>query len=141
MTAEAPPRTGGFARAARSLQDADLSRRVGRVSDLIGLIIEATGVQVEIGEVCMVGEGREPAARGSVPTEVVGFRGGRTLLMPLGELHGIGPGTRVFPTGRPFRVAVGEPLLGRVIDGLGNPLDGFRSSFGGVVAGHDRRPA
>ena len=58
-----------------------------------------------------------------VATEVVGFRGGRTLLMPLGELHGIGPGTLVNPTGEPFRVAVGEDLLGRVIDGLGAPLD------------------
>jgi flagellum-specific ATP synthase len=110
------------ARATRALVESDLSRRVGRVSDLIGLIIEATGVQVEIGEVCMVGDGRD---RPSVACEVVGFRGGRTLLMPLGELHGIGPGTSVFPTGSPFRVAVGEPLLGRVIDGLGNPLDGF----------------
>jgi flagellum-specific ATP synthase len=45
--------------------------------------------------------------------------------MPLGDLHGIGPGTIVNPTGKPFRVAVGEPLLGRVIDGLGNPLDGM----------------
>ena len=114
-----------LARAARALQGADLSRRIGRVSDLIGLIIEATGVQVEIGEVCMVGDGRDRGGRDSVPCEVVGFRGGRTLLMPLGELHGIGPGTSVHPTGRPFRVAVGEPLLGRVIDGLGNPLDGF----------------
>jgi flagellum-specific ATP synthase len=114
-----------FARAARALHGADLSRRVGKVSDLIGLIIEATGVQVEIGEVCMVGESRERAGRDPVPTEVVGFRGGRTLLMPLGELHGIGPGTSVYPTGSPFRVAVGQPLLGRVIDGLGNPLDGF----------------
>ena len=70
----------------------------------------------------MVGEGRD---RPPVATEVVGFRGGRTLLMPLGELHGIGPGTIVNPTGEPFRVAVGEPLLGRVIDGLGNPLDGM----------------
>ena len=52
----------GMTRAARALSDADLSRRVGRVSDLIGLIIEATGVQVEIGEVCMVGEGRDAAA-------------------------------------------------------------------------------
>src|SRR5947209_3918933 len=124
MTTEAPasaPRTG-LVRAIRAVQDADLSRRVGRVSDLIGLIIEATGVQVEIGEVCMVGDGRD---RPSVACEVVGFRGGRTLLMPLGGLHGIGPGTSVFPTGSPFRVAVGEPLLGRVIDGLGNPLDGF----------------
>src|SRR5579859_7163412 len=111
-----------FGRAARALHGADLARRVGRVSDLIGLIIEATGVQVEIGEVCLVGDGR---GRPAVACEVVGFRGGRTLLMPLGELHGIGPGTSVHPTGSPFRVAVGEPLLGRVIDGLGNPLDGF----------------
>jgi flagellum-specific ATP synthase len=119
-----------FARAAGALNGADLSRRVGRVSDLIGLIIEATGVQVEIGEVCMVGDGRDPSGRDAVPTEVVGFRGGRTLLMPLGELHGIGPGTSVHPTGGPFRVAVGEPLLGRVIDGLGNPLDGFDEPSG-----------
>src|SRR5579862_2301038 len=111
-----------FARAANALQGADLSRRVGRVSDLIGLIIEATGVQVEIGEICLVGDGRE---RAPVACEVVGFRAGRTLLMPLGELHGIGPGTLVHPTGRPFRVAVGAPLLGRVLDGLGAPLDGL----------------
>ena len=117
-----PEPADGLARATTALQGADLSRRVGRVSDLIGLIIEATGVQVEIGEVCMVGDGRD---RPPVATEVVGFRGGRTLLMPLGELHGIGPGTSVHPTGSPFRVAVGEPLLGRVIDGLGNPLDSF----------------
>ena len=53
----------------------------------------------------MVGDGRrEPP----VPTEVVGFRSGRTLLMPLGELGGIGPGTPVVPTGSPFRVEVGE---------------------------------
>src|SRR5438270_7364338 len=45
--------------------------------------------------------------------------------MPFGDLHGIGPGTIVHPTGGPFRVGVGEPLLGRVIDGLGNPLDGL----------------
>ncbi len=100
------------------LAHADLSLRRGRVADLIGLIIEATGLQVEIGELCMVGDGRERAA---VACEVVGFRAGRTLLMPLGELHGIGPGTTVHPTGSPFRVGVGEPLLGRVVDGLGAP--------------------
>ncbi len=54
---------------------------------------------------------------------MVGFRDGRTLLMPLGELNGIGPGTRVLATGAPFRVAVGPGLLGRVVDGLGVPLD------------------
>ncbi len=60
-----------------------------------------------------------------MPAEVVGFREGRTLLMPLGELQGIGPGTKVLPTGAPFRVPVGPQLLGRVIDGLGAPLDGL----------------
>ena len=112
----------GLSRATRVLLEADLAPRRGRVSDLIGLIIEATGLEVEIGEVCMVGDGRD---RPEVATEVVGFRSGRTLLMPLGELHGIGPGTSVQPTGSPFRVAVGDTLLGRVIGGLGTPLDGL----------------
>src|SRR5579872_1998083 len=117
----AEPSTGAVLRARRVLSQSDLSRRRGRVADLIGLIIEATGVQVEIGEICLVGDGRD---RDPVACEVVGFRAGRTLLMPLGELHGIGPGTAVHSTGRPFRVVVGQPLLGRVVDGLGAPLDG-----------------
>jgi flagellum-specific ATP synthase len=109
-------------RVARVMQDEDLARRRGRVRDLIGLIIEATGLQVEMGEICLVGDGRD---RPRVPTEVVGFRGGRTLLMPLGELSGIGPGTSVHSTGSPFKVSMGDGLLGRVIDGLGKPLDEF----------------
>ena len=111
-----------LARAAAALAGADLARCHGRVSNLIGLIIEATGLQAEVGEVCLVGADRH---REAVPAEVVGFREGRTLLMPLGELQGIGPGTKVLPTGAPFRVPVGSHLLGRVIDGLGAPLDGL----------------
>jgi flagellum-specific ATP synthase len=111
----------GLVQATRAIRSGDLAKRRGRVGDLIGLIIEATGIEAEIGELCLVGDGRrEPP----VPTEVVGFRSGRTLLMPLGELGGIGPGTPVVPTGSPFRVEVGEALRGRVIDGLGRPLDG-----------------
>jgi flagellum-specific ATP synthase len=120
MSAERQFERDTFARVSLTLQESDLARRRGCVRDLIGLIIEATGLQVEIGEVCMVGDGRE---RPAVATEVVGFRGGRTLLMPLGELTGIGPGTAVHPTGTPFGVAVGNALLGRVINGLGKPLD------------------
>jgi flagellum-specific ATP synthase len=116
-----------LARAAQAIRDADLARRHGFVSNLIGLIIEATGLQAEVGEVCMVGTDRHRAA---VSAEVVGFRDGRTLLMPLGELHGIGPGTRVLATGAPFRIAVGEDLLGRVVDGLGIPDDGRPASAG-----------
>jgi flagellum-specific ATP synthase len=120
--------------AARAIRDADLARRHGFVSNLIGLIIEATGVHAEIGEVCLVGSERGRGSghedRPPVPAEVVGFRDGRTLLMPLGELHGIGPGTRVRATGAPFRVIVGEGLLGRVVNGLGVPDDGDAASEG-----------
>jgi len=108
-------------RATQAIRESDLARRHGFVTNLIGLIIEATGLHAEVGEVCLVGTDRNRAA---VAAEVVGFREGRTLLMPLGELHGIGPGTRVLASGAPFRVAVGERLLGQVLDGLGNPADG-----------------
>jgi flagellum-specific ATP synthase len=117
-------------RAGRAIDEADLARRHGYVSNLIGLIIEVTGLQAEIGEVCLVEGGRGQDARAPVPAEVVGFREGRTLLMPLGELHGIGPGTRVLASGAPFRVAVGDDLLGRIVDGLGRPGDGLPASAG-----------
>jgi flagellum-specific ATP synthase len=91
----------------------------GRVLDVTGLVVEATGPAAPIGATCRVA-----APRGELLAEVVGFRDGRTLLMPLGDLAGVQPGTpvalaRVTPT-----VAVGPGLLGRVIDGLGRPLDG-----------------
>jgi flagellum-specific ATP synthase len=123
-------------RAGAALAGADLARCHGRVSNLIGLIIEATGLQAEVGEVCLVGADRH---REAVPAEVVGFREGRTLLMPLGELQGIGPGTKVLPTGAPFRVTVGPHLLGRVLDGLGAPLDELGSVAGEGHEGADRR--
>jgi flagellum-specific ATP synthase len=107
-------------RCAERIDNADLHERRGRVDDLIGLIVEATGLEAEVGEVCSVETGRR---RPAVPAEVVGFRAGRTLLMPLGDIHGIGPGHAVSATGRPVRVPVGDELLGRVIDGLGRPID------------------
>jgi flagellum-specific ATP synthase len=122
-----------LSRAGAALAGADLARCHGRVNNLIGLIIEATGLQAEVGEVCLVGADRH---REAVPAEVVGFREGRTLLMPLGELQGIGPGTKVLPTGAPFRVPVGHHLLGRVIDGLGAPLDGLGDVTGEPHGGH-----
>jgi flagellum-specific ATP synthase len=109
----------------------DLHRRRGFISDLIGLIVEASGLEAEIGEVCEIAAGR---SRAPVPAEVVGFRAGRTLLMPLGELHGLAPGHAVTATGRPVSVPVGVELLGRVLDGLGHPLSGD------ALAGYERRP-
>src|SRR3954469_3366900 len=115
-----------------AVHSADLMRHRGRVTSLIGLVIEATGLRAEVGELCAISVGRnEPP----VDAEVVGFRSGRTLLMPLGDMHGIGPGSAVAASGRPFGVAVGEQLLGRVLDGLGRPLDNLPAP-----AATERRP-
>src|ERR1700760_4251025 len=86
--------------AAHAIREADLPRRHGRVVDLIGLIVEATGLEAEVGEVCTIETGR---GRPSVPAEVVGFRAGRTLLMALGGATGIGPGARGTASGRALR--------------------------------------
>jgi flagellum-specific ATP synthase len=92
----------------------------GRVKQVIGLVIESEGPLVGVGEVCRIESLRQD---GSTLAEVVGFRNNHVLLMPLGETHGIHPGSEVVSLGRPLQAPVGETLLGRVIDGLGHPLD------------------
>jgi len=106
-------------RADEAIAYADLAVSRGRVTSLIGLVVSATGVDAELGELAEITTGRN---RPPVPAEVVGFRDGHTLLMPLGDAAGIGPGDPVLPLGRPFDVAVGDGLLGQVLDGLGRPL-------------------
>jgi flagellum-specific ATP synthase len=113
--------SGIVERLAEPLRNCDLHRRHGRVNNLIGLIVEATGLEAEVGELCWVETGR---MRPPVPAEVVGFRDSRTLLMPLGETRGIGPGRAATATGRQFEIRVGDELRGRVIDGLGRAIDG-----------------
>lgn len=93
--------------------------RCGRVVQIIGLGIEADGPDARIGEVLTVASRH----RDPLLTEVVGFRQGRVLLMPLGDMSGIGPGALVTSTGSAFEVPVGDELLGRVLDGLGRPID------------------
>jgi flagellum-specific ATP synthase len=124
-----------LAAAIEAVGRADLHRRHGRVVDLIGLVVEATGLEAEVGEVCEVVRARARREGAPLVAEVVGFRAGRTLLMPLGELHGVGPGDRVTPTGHRLEAPVGDALLGRVLDGLGVPMDG-----GPSLAGLPRRP-
>src|SRR5829696_3475072 len=116
-----------------AIREADLHRRTGRVVDLIGLIVEASGVEASVGEVCTIEAGR---GRPEVPAEVVGFRAGRTLLMALGDATGIGPGARVVASGQPLKVDVSDALLGRALDGLGRPLDGL-----GPIPNTSWRPA
>jgi flagellum-specific ATP synthase len=109
-----------FARFERRLEEAVTLVPGGRVTRVIGLIIESTGPETSIGEVCEILD-RFGERKGFA--EVVGFREHSVLLMPLGHLQGIAPGSVVRSMRRPFRVGVGEKVLGRILDGLGNPLD------------------
>lgn len=108
-------------RYADALRHADLPRRSGRVSQFFGLVVEAIGPDAFLGEVCEI---HPRAGAAPVPAEVVGLKEGRILLMPYGELRGIGLGSEVLATGRALEIGVGPALLGRVIDAFGEPLDG-----------------
>jgi FliI/YscN family ATPase len=92
----------------------------GRVDLVSGVIVEAAGVPAAVGELCRIDRGRA----GPITAEVVGFRGTTTLLMPHGDVEGIGPQQVVTALGVPFTVPVGRELLGRVIDGFGVAIDG-----------------
>lgn len=95
---------------------------IGKVVQIVGLVIECNGPNVSMGELCYVHSHFEDVE--PLPAEVVGFREGYVLLMPLGETKGIGPGCQVVSAQKVLQVKVGPELLGRVIDGLGNPIDG-----------------
>jgi len=102
-----------------ALPQAEPVRIYGKVTEVIGLLIESTGPAASIGDVCLIERMGECIGR----AEVVGFRKNRTLLMPLGPMEGIHPGLTVVGTKKPLMVGVGPELFGRVLDGLGNPLD------------------
>ena len=91
----------------------------GRVTELTGLVIKAAVPNVRVGELCWIKSGTR-----QVRSEVVGFQGEEVMLMPLGELTGIGPDSEVIPSGKPLTIKVGDGLLGRVLSGLGEPIDG-----------------
>ena len=92
----------------------------GRLTRMVGLTLEAEGCRAAIGDRCRVinSDGN------SIEAEVVGFSGEKLYLMPTGEPHGLSPNARVQPLGRSGNVKVGDELLGRIINGNGEPLDG-----------------
>lgn len=102
------------------VKEAQTVRVRGRVTELTGLVIRASVPGVRVGEVVMV----QGSRRKWVKAEVVGFQGDEVMLMPLGELSGVGPSSEVVPTGRPLTIRVGDGILGRLLNGLGEPIDG-----------------
>ena len=128
-----PARHLDFARVHRELEALNPVRVSGRVSNVIGLVVEASGPGAPVGSLCAIESAWGGA--GEIPAEVVGFRAGRLLLMPLGDLAGVAPGGRVTLVRERPLVRVGAHLLGRVVDGLGEPLD-----RGGPLAGGEQIP-
>lgn len=113
------------------IKSADLLKVNGKVTQIIGLVIESIGPNCTLGEVCVI---KSRDGRGKCLSEVVGFRNNRVLSMILGDASNIGPGSEISATGRTLSVHVGPELLGRVIDGLGEPID----SKGPILSGEVR---
>jgi len=114
------------------LEQLQLVKINGRVVQVVGLVAESQGPDVRVGDLCRISS-RDDSH--SLDAEVVGFREDRVLLMPLGDLREIGPGCDVISMDRPLGVPVGESLLGRILNGLGNPMDD-----GGPLAATDFYP-
>ena len=114
------------------IADVDPIEISGRVTQAVGIVVEGYAPMTTVGELCQIT--REDGG-GTIPAEVVGFRGDRVLLMPLGEMRGIGPGSRITMTGQVGTFPVGPALLGRILDGCGEPLDGQ-----GTIAAHEHYP-
>lgn len=120
-------RIGSFGGALRqTIAENDLYAMSGRVTKVIGTIIHAVVKDVQVGEIVELFT-RETGAR--LLAEVVGFLNNEALLSPIGETQGVAPKTEVYPTGRVQRVPVGDGLRGRVLDGLGNFIDGKDTPF------------
>lgn len=100
------------------LDDLQLTTVNGRITEIVGMLIKAIVPQVKIGEICLIKREGEP-----LRTEVVGFTQNEVFLSPLGEMTGVGPSSEVIPTRLPLHIKVGPELLGRVLNGLGEPLD------------------
>jgi type III secretion protein N (ATPase) len=122
------PETVDLGEALRALDEVNPLRLAGRVTEVTGLVLRAVIPGVRVGELVHI----DLAGGQRVQAEVVGFRGDEVVLLPLGPTAGIGPDAVVSPTGRPLSITVGDGLLGRVLGGLGEPIDG-----GGPVAGEE----
>ena len=104
----------------RSIQLGDFYTRKGKISKIMGLMVEATGLECNMGDICRIQLDSERYAL----AEVVGILDNSVQLMPYQELDGIGSGSVVLNTGRKLEIGVSPEMLGRAVDALGNPIDG-----------------
>ncbi|MBL1212526.1 MAG: flagellar protein export ATPase FliI [Ignavibacteriae bacterium] len=121
----------------RVISNTELIKVNGKVTDVIGLVIISSGPNVTLGEVCNISD-RD--GNHVCQSEVVGFKDGKVLSIALGEVNNISPACEIIATGKSFSIPVGMELLGRVIDGLGNPIDGKGALIGSANKNIHREP-
>lgn len=119
-----------FNRIINKVRQCNTSYAEGKVKKVIGLTVEVEGIKAFVGELCTIyNEKNMP-----IICEAVGFKDDDVILMPLGELIGISPGCKVVPEGKPLSVECSDDLFGKVLDGLGRPLEGERIQKGEFYA-------
>lgn len=104
-----------------AINDKRLVKYTGNITKVTGLTIESNGPMASIGELCYIYPYNKDIP---IMAEVVGFKEDKILLMPLGDMEGIASGSTVIASGKSLNINVGEELIGRVINGLGHPIDG-----------------
>ena len=109
-----------FRNAIRQIQQAEVIGHTGKIENIVGMSIEASGVRAAVGDICRIYSGE---TGGQVSAEVVGFKNDRILLMPYAEMKGISAGNFVRNTGRQLELRVGSFMKGRIINALGHPID------------------
>lgn len=108
-----------------ALLERSLVKHLGKVTKVVGLTIESIGPEAKLNDLCII---RSNSAAGTVKAEVVGFRDDRVLLMPYDNVEGVGLGSWVENTGAPLQVPVGDELLGKTLDGVGDPMNAEKLS-------------
>jgi flagellum-specific ATP synthase len=116
----------------RAIAETTPIQACGHVTQVVGLVVEANGPAVQLGCICDI---HGPENQPPVMAEVLGFRDNTVLMMPLEDIRSIGPGSRVVARQLRASVSVGPQMLGRIIDGLGKPIDGL-----GPLNSDDRYP-
>ncbi len=111
-----------FEQVIRQVKDSDLFSRTGKIENIVGMSIEASGGRGAIGDICRI---YSAESNSQILAEVVGFKSDRMLLMPYENMNGLAPGNFVRNTGRRLRLQVGDFLRGRIINAMGKPIDGL----------------
>ncbi len=129
-----------FRNAIRQIQQAETIGHTGKIENIVGMSIEASGVRAAVGDICRIYSGE---AGGQISAEVVGFKGDRILLMPYAEMKGISAGNFVRNTGHQLGLRIGSFMKGRIVNALGQPIDDKGPFAGGtpyIIGGNYTNP-